>query len=81
MSTAKSVAAQKISGSSLLSNKIVYNIMKIPGLSFSLKRALGISGLKTKIARKVGIPTTKQGLQRKIGGAILKGVFGKKKSK
>ena len=56
-------------------------VMKIPGLSFSLKRAVGISGLKTKIARKVGIPTTKQGLERKIGGAILKGVFGKKKSK
>ena len=56
--------------------------MKIPGLSFSLKRAVGISGLKTKVARKVGIPTTKQGLERKIGGAILKAVFGtKKKSK
>lgn len=55
--------------------------MKIPGLSFSLKRAVGISGLKTKVARKVGIPTTKQGVERKIGGAILKGVFGKKKSK
>ena len=55
--------------------------MKIPGLSFSLKRAVGISGLKTKVARKVGIPTTKQDLERKIGGAILKGVFGKKKSK
>mgnify|MGYP003473630605 FL=1 len=54
---------------------------KIPGLSFSLKRAVGISGLKTKVARKVGIPTTKQGVERKIGGAILKGVFGKKKSK
>lgn len=54
---------------------------KIPGLSFSLKRAVGISALKGKVARKVGIPTTKQGLERKIGGAILKGVFGKKKSK
>ena len=52
---------------------------RIPGLSFSLKRAIGISGLKTKVARKVGIPTTKQGLERKIGGAILKGIFGKKK--
>lgn len=57
------------------------NIMKIPGLSFSWKRALGISGLKTKIARKVGIPTTKQGLERKIGDAILKGLFGSKKRK
>lgn len=55
--------------------------MKIPGLSFSLKRAVGISGLKTKIARKVGIPTTKQGLERKIGGEILKGLFGGKKKK
>ena len=55
--------------------------MKIPGLSFSLKRAVGVSAVKQKIAKKTGIPTTKQGLERKIGGAILKGVFGKKKSK
>ena len=52
---------------------------KIPGLSFSLKRAIGISGLKTKVARKVGIPTTKQGLERKIGSAIISSIFGKKK--
>ena len=52
---------------------------KIPGLSFSLKRAIGISGLKNKVARKVGIPTTKLGLERKIGGAFLKAIFGKKK--
>ena len=59
----------------------IKSIMKIPGLSFSLKRAVGISGLKAKIAHKVGIPTTKQGLERKIGGAILKAVVGKRKSK
>ena len=53
--------------------------MKIPGLSFSLKRALGISGLKSKIAQKLGIPTTKQGLERKIGGAIIKMVTGERK--
>ena len=53
--------------------------MKIPGLSFSLKRAVGISSLKNKIAKKVGIPTSKQGLERKIGGAIIKTVTGKKK--
>ena len=53
--------------------------MKIPGLSFSLKRAVGISCLKSNIAQKVGIPTTKQGLERKIGGAIIKTVTGKKK--
>ena len=52
---------------------------RIPGLSFSFKRAIGISGLKTKVARAVGIPTTKQGLERKIGGLILKGLTGKKR--
>lgn len=55
--------------------------MKIKGLSFSLKRAVGISALKTKIAHKIGIPTTKQGLERKIGGAIIKGVTKKKKTR
>ena len=53
--------------------------MKLPGLSFSLKRAVGISGLKTKVAEKVGIPTTKQGLERKIGGTIVKKVTSKKR--
>jgi hypothetical protein len=39
------------------------------GLSFSWKRALGISGLKHKIATDIGIPLTKQGRQRKFGQA------------
>ena len=39
----------------------------IPGLSFSLKRATGISSAKGKIAKATGIPTTKQGRQRKLG--------------
>ena len=53
--------------------------MKIPGLSFSLKRAVGITSAKQKIARATGIPTTKQGLERKIGGAILNAVIGRKR--
>lgn len=53
--------------------------MKIPGLSFSLKRAIGITGLKQKVAKKTGIPTTKQGMERKIGGAVIKAITGKKK--
>ena len=48
--------------------------MKIPGLSFSLKRAVGISALKQKVSKATGIPLTKQGLERKIGGAIIKRV-------
>ena len=53
--------------------------MKIPGLSFSLKRAVGVTVAKQKIAKKTGIPLTKQGLERKIGGAVLKAISGKKK--
>lgn len=53
--------------------------MKIPGLSFSLKRALGISAIKQKVSKALGIPMTKQGLERKIGGTIIKAVKGKKK--
>lgn len=51
--------------------------MKIPGVSFSFKRAIGITALKQKVARKTGIPTTKQGLERKIGSAILKTILKK----
>jgi hypothetical protein len=53
--------------------------MKIPGLSFSLKRALGLSALKQKVSKATGIPLTKQGLERKIGGTITKAVKGKKR--
>lgn len=51
------------------------------GLSFSLKRAVGISGLKTKIARKTGLPTTKQGLERKLGQGVLSIFTANKKRK
>lgn len=51
------------------------------GISFSLKRALGISGLKNKIAKKTGVPTTRGGLERKIGNAIVSAVTGGKKKK
>ncbi len=50
----------------------------IPGLSFSLKRALGITQAKQKIARETGIPTSKAGLERKIGKMILNTLLGKR---
>lgn len=53
--------------------------MKIPGLSFSLKRAVGITAAKQKIARKTGIPTTRGGLERKIGKTVINAVIGKKR--
>lgn len=49
----------------------------IPGLSFSWKRALGITQAKQKIARETGTPTSKAGVERKIGRMILKSLFGK----
>jgi hypothetical protein len=41
----------------------------IPGLSFSWKRAIGLSGAKSKISRSIGVPLTRSGRQRKIGRA------------
>lgn len=60
-------------------NKLNWKTMKIPGLSFSLKRAIGVTAIKQKVSKATGIPLTKQGLERKIGGAILKSLTGKKK--
>lgn len=51
--------------------------MKIPGLSFSWKRALGITQAKQQISRKTGIPMSKAGIDRKVGKAVLKNIFGK----
>ena len=49
----------------------------IPGLSFSWKRALGITQIKREFTNSTGIPTTKAGIERKIGSTILKALFGK----
>ena len=53
--------------------------MKIPGLSFSWKRALGISQAKQQIACKTGIPTSKHGLERKVGKMMINSLIGKNK--
>lgn len=52
--------------------------MKIPGVSFSWKRAIGITQVKREISKKTGIPMTKAGIERKKGNAIIKSIFGKK---
>lgn len=51
--------------------------MKLPGLTFSLKRAFGITQTKQKISRNIGVPTTKTGLERKIGRILIKSIFGR----
>ena len=55
--------------------------MKIPGLSFSLKRAVGITAVKQKISRSTGIPLTKGGMERKIGRMVINAIIGKKKKR
>lgn len=47
---------------------------KVKGLSFSLKRAIGVTAIKKELADKTGIPTTRGGLERKIGREILKAI-------
>lgn len=52
--------------------------MKIPGLSFSWRRALGITGLKRDISRATGVPATRGGVERKIGRTIIDFLFGRR---
>lgn len=41
------------------------------GLSFSWRRAVGISALKARIARRTGVPLTRGGLERKVGRTVI----------
>ena len=50
----------------------------IPGVTFSWKRALGITKIKQKISRATGIPMSKIGIERKIGSMIIKMFKGRK---
>jgi len=43
-------------------------IMKLgPGLTFSWKRALGVTAAKRKVSRATGIPLTRSGRRNKLG--------------
>ena len=42
----------------------------IPGLSFSWKRAIGVTRAKQRLSRATGIPLTRAGRQRKVGKAL-----------
>ena len=48
------------------------------GISFSLKRLIGITGLKSSIAHKTGLPLTKGGgVERKVGRGLIRMLLGK----
>ena len=53
----------------------------LPGinLTFSWKRALGITRLKSRFSRSTGIPTTVGGLQRKVGRSLIELLLGRRK--
>lgn len=54
--------------------------MKIlPGLSFSWKRAFGISAAKARVSRAIGIPLTEGGREKKVGRFVLGLFFGRKR--
>lgn len=42
----------------------------IPGLSFSWKRATGLSAAKGKLSRQIGVPLTRSGRRKKAGKAM-----------
>jgi len=42
----------------------------IPGLSFSWRRALGISQAQAKLSRQLGVPLSRGGRQRKMGRSL-----------
>jgi len=48
-----------------------------PGLSFSWRRALGITAFKGRVSRRIGIPLTRRGRERKLGRFILRLFFGR----
>ncbi len=51
---------------------------KIPGVSFSWRRALGVTKIKRAFTKATGIPTTIAGIERKLGSAIINLIIGNK---
>jgi hypothetical protein len=47
----------------------------IPGLSFSWRRALGVSQAQARLSRKLGVPLSRSGRQRKAGREMGCGVL------
>lgn len=43
------------------------------GLSFSWKRASGLTGFRQRLSRRVGVPLSRQGFERKIGREVISG--------
>lgn len=42
----------------------------VPGLSFSWKRAIGLTAAKARLSRQIGVPLSRAGRQRRVGAAL-----------
>lgn len=42
----------------------------IPGLSFSWKRAVGLTRAKKQLSREIGVPLTRSRRERKVGRSL-----------
>ena len=47
------------------------NEIRIPGVSFSWRRLLGLTTLQQRLSKQLGIPLTRSGLEKKIGRTIM----------
>ena len=45
---------------------------RAPGVSYSWRRAIGLSGFLNGIARRTGVPTSRSGRERKVGQFAIK---------
>ena len=48
---------------------------KLPGVSFSWRRAVGLSAFKGKVSRAIGVPLTESGRERKLGRSFGRAVI------
>jgi hypothetical protein len=48
----------------------------LPGLSFSWKRAFGLTRLRAHLSRSAGIPTSRAGLHQKVGRKVFELLLG-----
>jgi len=51
----------------------------LPGLTFSWKRAIGLSAAQARLSRQIGIPISRSGRQQKIGRLILGLLVGRRR--
>jgi len=44
----------------------------LPGLTFSWRRAVGLSAAQARLSRRIGIPLSRSGRERKMGRLVFR---------